>query len=142
DADGQYDPEDIQLLLERIHDADIVVGYRLQRQDTRLRRFLSRGFNLLVGETFSLSVRDINCAFKLMHRDAMRPLALESSQFCINAELLASAQSTNLTVLEVGVRHRPRLAGRSTVRISNIWQTIQELVRIRRRLGRLAWGRV
>src|SRR5262249_8705985 len=65
DADGQYEPHDVHLLLERIDEADLVVGYRFARAETGVRRLLSRGYNFVARHAVGASLRDINCAFKL-----------------------------------------------------------------------------
>jgi len=46
DADNQFDLEEIPRLIEKIDDHDIVVGYRKDRQDPWLRKFVSRCFNI------------------------------------------------------------------------------------------------
>lgn len=133
DADGQYEPEDIRSLLAHIDSADVVVGYRLHRADVQARSLLSRGYNFLARTVLGISLRDLNCAFKLMHRDAFRRLALRSTGFGVNAELASSARHAGMTVVEVGVRHRPRRAGRSTVRPVHVLAALAGLARIRAR---------
>jgi glycosyltransferase involved in cell wall biosynthesis len=133
DADGQYEPEDIRLLLERIDTADVAVGYRLRRADSPLRCALSRGYNLLARGILGVSLRDFNCAFKLMHRDGYWRLGMESTGFGVNAELAWSARHARLTVVEIPVRHRPRRAGRSTVRPHHILAALHGLARVRAR---------
>jgi glycosyltransferase involved in cell wall biosynthesis len=133
DADGQYEPEDIHLLLERIGEADIVVGYRVGRADSRLRCALSRGYNFLARAFLGVSLRDFNCAFKLMLRDGVQRLGMESTGFGVNAELAWSAGAAGMTIAEVPVRHRPRRAGRSTVRPIHVLAAVYGLARVRTR---------
>src|SRR5204862_118910 len=68
DADGQYEPDDLPSLLDRVNAADIVAGYRLRRADRMLRRVVSGGYNFLARRLIGVPLRDINCAFKVMGR--------------------------------------------------------------------------
>jgi glycosyltransferase involved in cell wall biosynthesis len=131
DADGQFDPGEISLLLGQREHADIVVGYRIGRQDSRLRRLLSWGYNLLVRRLLGVGMTDINCAFKLVRRDVLPALDLRSSDFCVNAELALRAKREGLQVIEVPVSHRARLGGRSSIRFFHIFQTLGALLRLR-----------
>ena len=141
DADGQFMPDDLALLLARIDAADIVVGYRVERRDPWPRLLLSRGFNAIVRALLDVEMRDLNCAFKLMRREVLRTLVLEGPDFCINAEMAAGARRAGLTVVEVGVRHRPRRAGRSSVRPWHLLTSIYGIAMLRRRLQRLPAAR-
>jgi glycosyltransferase involved in cell wall biosynthesis len=137
DSDGQFIPDDLALLLARIDAADIVVGYRVGRCDPWPRLLLSHGFNAIVRALLDVELRDVNCAFKLMRREVLRTLVLEGPDFCISSELAAGARRAGLTVLEVGVRHRRRRAGRSSVRPWHLLTSIYGIAMLRRRLRRL-----
>ncbi len=139
DADGQYEPRDIGVLLEHIDRAKVVVGYRLRRADTWTRRVLSHGYNVLVRWVVGVSWRDINCAFKLMHRETFRRLGIESTGFSINAELAMCTRNARVPIIEVPVQHRPRRAGRSTVRPLHLVTTLYQLAWLRRRHRRSAF---
>jgi dolichol-phosphate mannosyltransferase len=139
DSDGQYDPADLRLLLERIGTADVVVGYRAQRADPVVRLLLSRGYNAIARRIVGAPLRDLNCAFKLLHRDTWAALGVEvdSKGFLFNADLAMTAQRAGMTVAELAVRHRPRFAGRSTVRPSDVLTSLRGLARLRMRERRL-----
>jgi glycosyltransferase involved in cell wall biosynthesis len=130
DSDNQFDVREISGLLPLIADADIVCGFRIYRFDPLTRLVLSWGFNLLVRLTFGIKVRDIDCAFKLFRREVFDKVTIESKKFFVNAEVLAKARHHGFRLAEVGVRHYPRPAGRSTVRPSHIPSTLAELARI------------
>jgi glycosyltransferase involved in cell wall biosynthesis len=138
DADGQFDPQDFPPLLAALRSADVAVGYRVRRAETGLRRVLSTGYNALTRRVMGVSLRDLNCAFKLMHRDTFARLGIEATGFCFNAELARNARLAGMTVVEVPVRHRPRVAGRSTVRLVHVLTTLWELVQLRARRRRVA----
>lgn len=128
DADCQFHLDDLALLLDESRRAPVVVGYRVNRQDPWRRRFLSRGYNLLARALLGTGVRDIDCALKVFRRDALARLLPRSSGFFVNTEMLARAAALRLPVVEVGVRHRPRLRGRSTVSLREVPRTLAHLL--------------
>ena len=130
DSDNQFDVSEITSLLPLIENADIVNGFRIYRFDPLTRLVLSWGFNLLVRVIFRIKVRDIDCAFKLFRREVFDKVVIESKKFFVDAEVLAKARHFGFRMTEVGVRHYPRPAGRSTVRASHIPATLKELARI------------
>ena len=138
DSDGQYEPRDFGLLLERLRDADVVVGYRMRRADTLLRRLLSAGYNALARKVIGVTLRDINCAFKLMHQDTFLRLGIEATGFIFNAEMAVNARDAGMTIVEVPVRHRSRYAGRSSVRLFHVATSLYQLAQLRVRRRRVA----
>lgn len=132
DADGQFDPNELPLLTDRIEDADIVVGVRAQRSDSAWRLFFSDGYNRLVRIMLGLPLRDVNCAFKLIRAEVLRSFELTATAFCINAELLMKARAEGMRIVEVDVAHRPRSGGRSTVRVLDTVGTFLGLLSLRR----------
>jgi glycosyltransferase involved in cell wall biosynthesis len=111
DADNQFDPAEIELLLARAADADIVAGYR---KHPLLRRLNAWAFFTLVRLLFGRLVRDVNCAFRLTRRDLLMRMALHSEGALINTEMLVLARQLHARVVEVPVHHYPRRAGKQT----------------------------
>lgn len=132
DSDDQFDPDDVGRLLPLVEDADLVVGYRSPRGDGALRSLLSGGYNALVRGMLGLAVRDVNCAFKLIRRDALHRLALTSDGYAINAEMLARAARSGLRIREVPVSHHLRRTGQSKVGLGDIPRTLAQVVELRR----------
>jgi glycosyltransferase involved in cell wall biosynthesis len=130
DSDNQFDVREITNLLPLIENSDIVNGFRIYRFDPLTRLVLSWGFNLLVRMMFRIKVRDIDCAFKLFRREVFDKVTIESRKFFVDAEVLAKARYFGFRMCEIGVRHYPRPAGRSTVRASHIPATLMELARM------------
>jgi 4-amino-4-deoxy-L-arabinose transferase-like glycosyltransferase len=116
-------------LLPSAKDFDLVCGYRIDRQDHWSRIVYSRGFNLLVRALLGTRVRDCDCALKILRRDQMLALGLESADFFINAELLTRARLAGHTVTEVGVSHLPRVRGQSKVSILHVFPVFAALIR-------------
>jgi glycosyltransferase involved in cell wall biosynthesis len=128
DADCQFDLNDLGSLIALSDHYPVVVGYRLQRQDSWRRRFFSRGYNLLAGELLGTGVRDCDCALKVFQREALRQLRPEAAGFFVNTEMLTRARLLGYPVAEVGVKHRPRLRGSSKVSLIDIPRTLAVLL--------------
>ncbi len=128
DSDGQFDIRDLARLLIFIDDYDAVIGYRLDRQDTWVRKLNAWGWNLLIRNVLGVQARDIDCAFKLLHTDFLHRYPLETRGAMINAELLYKLKCAGYTYREVGIHHLPRRGGRATgANLSVIVRAFREL---------------
>lgn len=127
DADCQFHLADLAPLLELTNEHPIAVGYRVGRQDSWLRKFYSRGYNLLARTLLGTRVRDIDCALKVFRREALAQILPETRGFFVNTEMLTRARQRHLHVAETGVRHRPRLRGASKVSLFDIPRTLNAL---------------
>jgi glycosyltransferase involved in cell wall biosynthesis len=130
DSDNQFDLAELADFLPLMASCDAALGFRLDRKDPWLRRFVSGGFNLLSSLAFGMSVRDLNCSFKLFRRELIQGLPLESDDFFIDTEMVARIHSGGWRYVQRGVRHFPRTAGRSTVRPSDVPRTLVSLARM------------
>jgi glycosyltransferase involved in cell wall biosynthesis len=135
-ADNQFDFAEIACLLERVEDADIVCGYRAERQDTPIRRFNALGWNLTVRLFFGRLVRDIDCGFKLFRREVLGEVRIESNGAMIDTELLAGAKARGKRIVEVPVTHLARVGGAATgANPMVVLRAFRDLVRFRFRLS-------
>ncbi len=75
DADAQFDLGDLARAYPLLAHADMVAGWRQDRQDTWMRKSLSAVFNVLQRSLLGTQARDVDCAFKLFRRlsSARRP---------------------------------------------------------------------
>jgi glycosyltransferase involved in cell wall biosynthesis len=135
DSDNQFDLRELAQALPLIEERDAVLGYRIGRQDPPLRRLTSKVFNVIVSLSFGVSVRDLNCSFKLFRRDVLSALQLVSDDFFIDTEMVVRLHTGGWRCVEHGVRHYPRSAGRSTVRPGDVPRTVAAILRMRRLLG-------
>jgi len=136
DSDNQFDLGELRDFMPLMKDNDVVLGYRVDRQDPWLRRFVSGGFNRLSSLAFGMRVRDLNCSFKLFKGDLIRALPLDTPDFFIDTELVARIHRGGYRYVQRGVRHYPRTAGKSTVRPSDVPRTLVSLARMWVRLRR------
>jgi glycosyltransferase involved in cell wall biosynthesis len=111
DADLQFDLDQLDRFVALTPEADLVLGWRIDRRDPLHRRVNAAAWNRLVRHTFDLRVRDVDCAFKLVRREVVQDLPLASSGAMISTELLVRAQAGGARVRELAVEHRPRMAG-------------------------------
>jgi glycosyltransferase involved in cell wall biosynthesis len=136
DADNQFDPSEIELLLERRDEADMVIGYRSVRRDPWSRRLNAWAFFTLVRVLFGYLARDVNCAFKLIRHELLDDLALRSAGALINTELLALARRRGARIIEIPVHHFPRTAGTQTgAQPAVVLRAFRELFALRRSLA-------
>jgi glycosyltransferase involved in cell wall biosynthesis len=130
DSDNQFDLTELSDFLPLMADWDVALGYRMDRQDPFHRRFISNCYNSLASVAFGMSVRDLNCSFKLFRREVLEGIELESDNFFIDTELVVRLHRAGWRYTQKGVHHYPRTAGRSTVRPSDVPRTFYALARI------------
>jgi glycosyltransferase involved in cell wall biosynthesis len=136
DSDNQFDLRELEDALPFMRDYDALFGFRVDRQDPLLRKLSSAAFNTLASLAFGMSVRDLNCSFKLFRRERIRSLALESDDFFVDTELVARIHRAGWRYVQRGVRHYPRREGHSTVRARDVPRTLASLIRMWFRLRR------
>jgi dolichol-phosphate mannosyltransferase len=112
DCDGQHEPSRIPVLLEAIHDCDIVSGSRYLRdfrQDTlppEDRRRINQQISQELNARFGLNITDAFCGFKAYRTAALARLNITESGWGMPLQLWVQAASLGLRIKEVGV---PRL---------------------------------
>lgn len=123
DADLQDIPENIPALLAH-SEYDLVSAWRKSRHDPPLKRALSKLFNRLVELSFGISVKDINCGFKVYKRPLYKLLRLYGDLHRMTPVL---AKMEGATFVEVPVEHAARKHGKSKYplfRARGIWDLL------------------
>lgn len=128
DADCQFHLDDLAHLLPLTATHAVAVGYRVGRQDPWLRKFYSRGYNLLIRVLLGTTVRDVDCALKVFRREALAGLLPESRGFFVNTEMLTRARQQGFALAEAGVRHRRRERGQSKVSVRDVPRVLAVLL--------------
>jgi glycosyltransferase involved in cell wall biosynthesis len=116
DADLQNPPSEIPKLLAELDRADAVVGYRVKRNDSGLRRLSSRIANGIRNAITRETIRDTGCSLKAFRTEQIREVALFEGMHRFLPTLL---KMQGRTVVEVPVEHRPRAAGTSKYGVWN-----------------------
>jgi glycosyltransferase involved in cell wall biosynthesis len=137
DGDGQFDVAEIERLLERVGQADIVCGIRRHRQDKLIRKINSACWAWLVQRVLGFRCADVDCAFKLFKREIFGRIELKSTGALISAEILARASRLGYTIVSLPVTHLPRTAGSATgAKVGVILRAFKELLRLRKDIMR------
>jgi glycosyltransferase involved in cell wall biosynthesis len=114
DGDAQYDPGEIAALWARMtDDADLVNGYKISRSDPLHRIIIGRLYHHIVKSLFSLSVRDVDCDFRLMRRSIFDRIQLRKTSGVICLEMMKKIEDAGFRIVEVPVHHYHRTHGRS-----------------------------
>ena len=116
DSDRQFVLEEVDRLVAKKDEADMIVGYRAPRRDPFVRVLFGVGWSSLVTLLFGYTARDIDCAFKLFPRklfDKVGP-TINSRGATFTAEFLVRTKRAGFTFAEVPVSHLPRVAGSQT----------------------------
>ncbi|MEN8126534.1 MAG: glycosyltransferase family 2 protein [Planctomycetota bacterium] len=135
DGDSQFDIGELPTLLPLIRNHDIVSGYRLDRQDSMLRKINAFCWTRLVCFLFGLRLKDIDCAFKLYKREIFDQIEMHSTGALIDTEILARAMQKGYSIAQIGVHHYPRKAGQSTgADVKVILRAFKELFKLRKQI--------
>lgn len=116
DADLQNDPKDIARLASLKNSADIVVGWRRDRQDTWSKKIISKVANFVRSRLCDDGVHDTGCSLKLMRRKALLELFWFKGA---HRFLPALFKLEGYQVAEIEVNHRERHAGKSHYHLFN-----------------------
>lgn len=112
DGDRQNDPADIPGMLRYLQEnnLDVVSGWRKNRKDTFMKRFTSRGANLLRHLIVHDGIHDSGCSLKVYRRECFEGINLYGEQHRFIPAIL---KIKGFTVGEYVVHHRPRVAGKT-----------------------------
>jgi dolichol-phosphate mannosyltransferase len=114
DADGSYDPNDLDKFLPLLNDYDFVKGERVKSGNmSSLHKFgngvITRTFNLLFGTT----IGDICSGIYLLRREKVTALTFEKHPLTIEQELAAQMVLSSSRITSVPVNYRKRFGGKS-----------------------------
>src|SRR5438094_7354872 len=79
DGDGQYDVREMHNLLAELRpNIDLVNGYKVKRADAWYRVWIGATYRRTMRFVFNLSIRDVDCDFRLFRRYVFDRISLES----------------------------------------------------------------
>jgi len=114
DGDAQYDPAELSALWAMMTaDADLVNGYKISRSDPLHRIVIGRLYHHIVSALFGLTVRDVDCDFRLMRRSIFERIDLEKTSGVICLEMMKKIEDAGFRIVEVPVHHYHRAFGKS-----------------------------
>ncbi|NKY10377.1 glycosyltransferase [Cellulomonas hominis] len=135
DADGSHRAEDLPRLLERVPDAELVIGSRWVRGGRVVnwplhRQLLSRGANAYAWLAMGLPVRDSTAGFRAYRAATLGGLALDevaSHGYCFQIDMAWRVLRAGGRVVEVPITFVERAEGRSKMSRSIV---VEALVRV------------
>lgn len=130
DGDLQNDPSEIPRLLHELDSgADVVSGWRRDREDHTLTRILpSRIANAIIRRVTGVELHDFGCGIKAYRAEITRGIRLYGE---LHRFLPALAADLGAEVREIPVRHRPRTLGRSKYGLSRTLRVVLDLLTVR-----------
>lgn len=132
DSDGQFDFSEIKKLLGKTDEADVILGYRLNRADPFQRRIFTWGWKMLAMVLLGLNVKDYSCGFKLIKKQVIDDISpIESEEKVTQIEMLIKAKKAGYKFAEVGVHHYPRTAGVPTgANLSVVLRSFNDMLKL------------
>lgn len=140
DSDNQFNLGELERFVKIIDDCDVVIGYRIDRQDPALRLIAANIYNVVLGMALGFPFRDADCSFKLFRREVMEGVPIRFHHLA-DGEILARLVHRGCRIKQTGVRHYPRRKGEvvSTIgggllRPSLVLAILREVFTLRREL--------
>ncbi|MEO6326165.1 MAG: glycosyltransferase family 2 protein [Thermoanaerobaculia bacterium] len=96
--------------------ADFISGYRHDRTgEGTLRTIYSYFYNALIHLAFGVPIRDVNFSCKLVRRQLLTEVQLQSEGSFIDAEMIARLYRRGALIQQIGLDYFPRTRGVSTL---------------------------
>jgi len=134
DGDGQNAPADLALLLQLMDRADMVVGRRMQRHDSMLRRLMSLIANRVRAAFLGDNLHDTGCALKVMRREVIDSFLPIRTLYSFMPTMAAAE---GYRVVETPVLHRRRRNGESKYCLSlMLWHPLLDMIALKWILSR------
>ncbi len=109
DADLQNDPFDFEILLNQMKEGiGVVCGIRVNRHDTKSKKFASKIANWFRNLMTHESITDTGCSLKIYRKEALEKIKLFDGMHRFLPTLI---KMEGFKAVEVPVGHHPRFAG-------------------------------
>jgi dolichol-phosphate mannosyltransferase len=131
DSDGQVDLAAFDELWDERHDADLVLGARVSRDDPWHRVLVTAGTRTLASALARRRLIDANTPFKLIRRSLLEHVAalIPEHAFAPTVLLVVGAARSGARISEVPVRQLPRLHGRTTLHPRRLARAVLQCTR-------------
>ena len=119
DSDNQFNLEEFKKFVPFTDKYDIIAGYRIKRNDPEARIFTAKVYNAIVRTIFLVKQKDVDCAFRFVKRDVVKKIRLVCRRGLVTTEVLAKASRKGYKIMQIGVKHYPRMFGKSVFEIES-----------------------
>jgi len=127
-GDYQIDPTELTKLWKERNTADMIIGWRKNRNDNAARQRQSNMYNILIRLLFWARIHDVN-SVRLMKSSMFKKISLSSTSAFVDAELCIQSKRAGFRIQEVPIVHRARAgAGASGGKLSTIIPTIRDMI--------------
>lgn len=118
DGDLQYPPEKIPEMVNQIKHADVVIANRKNYQDSKLRKFMSRGFRTVFGNMLFGLRTDIQSGLKVFTREVYKTVKFQPvSPWTFDLEFLHRAKQAGYRMKNVPITFAKRQNGVSKMNV-------------------------
>ena len=113
-SDNQFDMGDMRRYIGLMDTADVIMGYRIRRRDSFIRRMNARIYWTGISVLFFIPVhRDIDWV-KFYRKEVLDSIDIGTDSAFADAEIIIKAHRKGFKIKEVGVPHYRRLKGKET----------------------------
>lgn len=142
DADLSHDPLFIDEMIKIYKTADIIIASRYiaggNAEMGRFRRLLSILLNRMFCFVLSLPYRDISSGYRCYKKEVLERVTITSRDFDVLEEILIKAHQQGFRIVEVPFHYKPRIHGKSHVKLFrfglSFGKTLWKMWRLRRNL--------
>lgn len=137
DADLEYDPREILLLLEKakLHPGSAVFGSRFLKKNPNVyKRFLigNKVVTAWINLLFFAGISDSYTCYKLLPTDIFRSLNLTARGFELEAEICAKCLKRGIKIHEIPISYKPRtIAEGKKINWKDAWRGIKMMWAVR-----------
>jgi SAM-dependent methyltransferase len=115
DADLEYDPADLSILLGPLvaGDADVVYGSRFLTTEARRVLYFwhsvaNKGLTLYSNMLTNLNLTDMETCYKVFRREVLDQIVVEEDRFGVEPELTAKVAALGCRIFEIGISYHGR----------------------------------
>lgn len=124
DGDAQHNPDDIMKLVNTAekNPGAMVVGNRMGNPASMpfARKLTNRFMSFLVSGICRQGIPDSQCGFRLIRKDILKNLKIDSSRFEVESEILIRASGAGVKIISVPIE---TLYGKEASQINPFWDT-------------------
>ncbi len=131
DGDNPFRMSEFERGYPLLQEADIICGYRVNRQDNLVRAVYTKVFNFMMKALFSVKVRDVQIGFKMLRKSVFERVHLQADSMFIDAELLIKTQKAGYRITELDVEYQGNPTGKSSVTPLDVLKIARDLARYR-----------